>query len=1566
MKKVLSIIVLLMIVITSFFMINSAKVSADHKVITADDAFGGSWVQYVLPNGGNQDSGWNNPEFKVDGVRLTHNSLTDEKGKKYEITTGTQLPVYGSIAGYRSHTIEGHFVKDTTNGKEDYYTSRGCINDASYCAESGHGMHSGTPGNNSFMRYQLDSPTKNFSPVNTCGSQNCVFAHIKYANDRQYLKITTYPTNNRELKQEVVSTVSDEGEILTFVKVTNTSSKNIPHIRIGAQITLGSKENYRLSATGFNGLNIKALDENNNRNLPKYFKAISGARIYADQWDINNIDKLTVADNSPMCKDLGTVVNSGKARAVYFVAEQSSIPSYGEINFSYLTSFRPEKTPDNVVHKTYVNQEVGEVFTKEDERGATCSKYNIDIKEIKGYEFVNTTGDPASGTFDGKEKNVTYYYKRKNLKAIGKHIDEQGNSISSDSTAAGLYGDKVSLSSKDIYGYRYLRWTKGGSYGTSKTMELTLADSTYSGAKGDENTVFFNYQKKKEFNLKINHYSRDNKNIFHSENIPVFADDNYNLNDYIRTLTGHEFVEADHPMQFTMGYANLEVTLEYVKIKTNIIVEYLDDSNKKIIPDIVYNGKYESWQNIEEKKFDGYFLDTNYVKPEIQQQFGLKDKTITYHYDREKIKFKVIHKDESGDILSEKEVEYKYLDEYDESALLDNDDYIYVSDSGNTKGTVSLKQKDVVIIYHQKVKVKIDVNYYDENNKVMDKEVINGREGDSYSIKTKTFKGYEIVKIDGALNGVYSNKDLVVNIYYDIIKSKVIVNYFLENTSQSLAESTIINGKYGEEYQTKPKEITGYKVVQSPSNANGVFGSNNINVNYYYRALRTSTVTINYYNELGEKLIDSIVMSGLEGTAYTSEQKEFEGHTFIKVSGDSPSGVYTVANKTVNYQYKRNEYKVITKYVDENMQEITNNKIITKKYGDAYQTNPEEFSDYILKTIPDNASGKIGASDIEVIYEYRLKKDFEINVEYVDDRNRLLGSAILKGKENDEYESKQLEFDGYIFVKVEGQPSGIFSENNSKIVYHYDRQISKVIIKYLGYENNDLSDEGTEIKADTIIEGKYRDDYQVDIPNIENYEYRSSDKDLSGEYQLDSVVIKLAYYHKDSEVLVEYVDDRNVQIKKIILNGKQGKEYTSEQLEFEGHDFNYLQGDATGIFKGEKQHIIYFYDRHLSKVIVKHYGYDSLIMRMDPIIIADDYSLVDKYQNFYKIEPQEIEGYEFVEADQPLENMYFLGDKVINLKYYHKDAQVKVKYVDDLGNLLDERILNGKYGNEYHSEKLEFEGYLFKTVSENASGLYSDDNDDIVYQYERVASKIIVNYLGYEKKDFSDKATTIHKDSVYNGKYLDNYKIVPLYFTDYEFKEADQRLEGKYGLQTLVVNLKYYHKDAHIKVNYFDDNNKILEKKNLQGKYGEDYKSNKLDFKGYNFVRVNGDVKGKFSKDNDEINYYYERLTTTLTIKYIDYKSKEELLKSRVIKAKYQDEVIVEIPEIKGYEALSKNNVKVSFGVDDQVLILEYKKDTNINETKELPNTGTYSLMISGLLSIVFTIGLALRIKCSY
>ena len=209
-----------------------------------------------------------------------------------------------------------------------------------------------------------------------------------------------------------------------------------------------------------------------------------------------------------------------------------------------------------------------------------------------------------------------------------------------------------------------------------------------------------------------------------------------------------------------------------------------------------------------------------------------------------------------------------------------------------------------------------------------------------------TYRKHELITPIRAYK-VVSDGMATVTHYYREKKAPLTVNYYLENTTTSLAPSDHqADLPVKSDYTTQPKTIapktvvqdlpekivttvTTYELVAAPDNANGKIAEGGTTVTYYYRAVdkvtevaKKAPVTVNYYKEgTTEKLAPSDEQGMKDiGSAYTSVAKTIAPKvetqdladrvvttmtTYELVSEPADKeGTVPVGGKVVNYYYR--------------------------------------------------------------------------------------------------------------------------------------------------------------------------------------------------------------------------------------------------------------------------------------------------------------------------------------------------------------------------------------------------------------------------------------------------------------------------------------------------------------------------------------------------------------------------------------------------------------------------------------------------------------------------------------
>lgn len=214
-------------------------------------------------------------------------------------------------------------------------------------------------------------------------------------------------------------------------------------------------------------------------------------------------------------------------------------------------------------------------------------------------------------------------------------------------------------------------------------------------------------------------------------------------------------------------------------------------------------------------------------------------------------------------------------------------------------------------------KAKIQVNFVDESNQPLDSaETFTGKLGENYSTTPKTIDGYQLKTTPSNATGVYTTNTEVIEIDYVYEKipaqgENVTVQYIDEATNEELTQSVILSGQIGASYQSEPKDIDGYELIEIPTNQAGTFSADAQTVVYKYKKENTQiviveNVTVTYKDTEGNTLAEPIILSGDLGASYESEEKSFAGYT-LTTQPTNKAGVFTANAQEVNYVYTKNK-----------------------------------------------------------------------------------------------------------------------------------------------------------------------------------------------------------------------------------------------------------------------------------------------------------------------------------------------------------------------------------------------------------------------------------------------------------------------------------------------------------------------------------------------------------------------------------------------------------------------------------------------------------------------------------
>ena len=743
-----------------------------------------------------------------------------------------------------------------------------------------------------------------------------------------------------------------------------------------------------------------------------------------------------------------------------------------------------------------------------------------------------------------------------------------------------------------------------------------------------------------------------------------------------KVITGYEFDKVEGlPLTITENESTNVIKVYYVKAKFNYTVEYyyddVIDSEKTDTFEGVYGSRVESYTAKEEY---GYKFDKVDIIPFTITEDEAKNVIKVYYVRKDSdIKVQYVDKINGGTISEDVVKEGKVLDTFDISGdVKEIPGYTLIESPENMTGR--FEEEEQVFTYYYAITSSVVVKHLenDTNVELLPTETIEGYESKEYSTSKKDVLNYTFVKDTGNTSGTMKSSVITV-IYYYAQNTKVTVNHIDKNTSEVLAQD-VQNGKVGDEYTSKAKNIENYVLVEEPVSKTVTMTKDEIILNYYYAHISSGVIEKHIDIKTGE-LLGNQEFEGNEGDYYKTQSKEFKGYDLVEDKlPENAEGTMTIDAIEVIYYYIR-KTAVNVKYIDtitgKEIPEIVEGveessfEYIEGHEGDSYITELKTFNGYDVYKLPDNANGIMNVitnSDGEVsvitdvVYEYIYRSNVIIN--HIDVMTGdIIESEVINGHEGDNYEVTAKDYDNYDVIeeKLPNNETGTMTKDDITINYYYIYK-SKVTVNYIDLYTKGLLKEvdkttKAEIDSTIVINGHEGDSYETITKTFDGYELRT-----------DMLPDNKAGVMEKGDITVNYYYSYKTNVKVLYIEKATGKNVAESTLiqGYEGDDF--------------------------------------------------------------KVSAKEVEGYKLLETPKA-ESGKMTKDQITLVYYYIKlSGGVKINYIDISDNSkLGEDTLTGYVGDEYEVTQKSFDGYdlILEKLPTNTKGQMKDDVIEVNYYYSK-------------------------------------------------------------------------------------------------------------------------------------------------------------------------------------------------------------------------------------------------------
>ena len=254
--------------------------------------------------------------------------------------------------------------------------------------------------------------------------------------------------------------------------------------------------------------------------------------------------------------------------------------------------------------------------------------------------------------------------------------------------------------------------------------------------------------------------------------------------------------------------------------------------------------------------------------------------------------------------------------------------------------------------------------------------------------------------------------------------------------------------------------------------------------------------------------------------------------------------------------------------------------------------------------------------------------------------------------------------------------------------------------------------------------------------------------------------------------------------------------------------------------------------------------------------------------------------YEAVEAEEePCENNCGTTNVIVNCNGCDKEDEqtpeqkkgtLVVYYFDSEGNALEaEETTTDEVGAEYQTSPKEIEGYELLRVVGQPEGNYIEGQQVVIYIYQ--VKNTIVEEFGELEVHYVDTEGNQIADPEKSTSLVGNpYHTEPKEIPEYNFLRVDGDADGTYVAGTTIVTYVYEKvtdeepkesEKGKVIANYVDINgNKIAGRVIFIGTVGTEYETFEKTIDGYYLVRVEGNTKGTYTTEEQEVYYIYESL----------------------------------------------------------------------------------------------------------
>lgn len=453
------------------------------------------------------------------------------------------------------------------------------------------------------------------------------------------------------------------------------------------------------------------------------------------------------------------------------------------------------------------------------------------------------------------------------------------------------------------------------------------------------------------------------------------------------------------------------------------------------------------------------------------------------------------------------------------------------------------------------------------------------------------------------------------------------------------------------------------------------------------------------------------------------------------------------------------------------------------------------------------------------------------------------------------------------------------------------------------------------------------------------------------------------YENNDASVYIKYLDTEGNEILPTkIIHGKVGEKYFTVFSQITNYrQYGNDPENKDGIFSDDAIEVIYVYEKIPSTIVVSY------------IDVYTGDKLYEKFEHGYVGEKlitytKQFDGYELVISPSE-EWQWFIEDTFFVSYYYIKKSNVVTKYIDINTNkeIKKQECVSCNQWEEYSTNKKDINGYTYISSTDNTKGIMEREDIEVKYYYKK-NTEITVKYLDmYTNEEIANSDKII-------GLQGEEYTTSQKNIDGYKYYKTKGKPNGKLEREPSEVIYQYI-KISNLNIKYVDEiaKKEIKDKNIFKYGQGENYRTNPVEIEGYTLISIIKNFAGTMGPEDIEVNYYYKK-NTSITVKYVDISTNEEISEKEVISGLEGDEYNARKLLINGYEFIEQEGKSSGIMEDEPInVIFKYRKNSHfdvnnimnktnnidkINENINQVNTGDMPVIFFIIITIISIIGL--------